>query len=130
MIRNENYAIYNGKEYSADFIEGEGIMLRSQDAKDIENGFENYQGYNKKILYIKIVDRNEVSEFYNESTYAIYKGFKFEAIDEKDNMVSIVAMTGDYRNWLSLGMKCIDKGVYQKWVQNSEVELKVVKEVL
>ncbi len=40
------------------------------------------------------------------------------------------AMTGDYRDWLSLGMDCIEKGVYQKWINKKEANLKIVKEQL
>jgi hypothetical protein len=39
-------------------------------------------------------------------------------------------MTGDYRDWLNLGMVCIDKGVYQKWIQKDEAEIKIIKEEL
>ena len=35
-------------------------------------------------------------------------------MEEKENRILIVTMTGDYWDWLKLGMECIDKGVYQK----------------
>jgi hypothetical protein len=31
-------------------------------------------------------------------------------------------MIGDYRVWPSLGMDCIDKGVYQKWINKNEAD--------
>ena len=72
----------------------------------------------------------EVEDYYRVKTKAIYAGFEFEVVEEKDNEISIVTMTGDYRNWLNLDMKCIDKGVYQKWIKKEEAEIKVKKEEL
>ena len=37
-------------------------------------------------------------------------------------------MIGDYRDWVRLGMKSIDIGVYQKWINKNEAEIKIVKE--
>lgn len=129
-MKKGRFAVYNGKEYSADFIKGKGIVLRSQNSSDIDMGFQKYDGYNKSIVAIKFVDRSELSEFYRLITKALYAGYEFEVIEEKDNMISIVAMTGDYRNWLNLGMECIDKGVYQKWIQKDEAQIKIIKEEL
>ena len=55
------------------------------------------------------------------------KGFEFEVVEEKEGEIFIVAITGDYRDWINLGMKCIDKGVYQKWIKKDEAEIKVIK---
>ena len=49
-------------------------------------------------------------------------------IDEKDEEISIVSMIGDYRMWKSMGMKIIDKGVYQKWIKKSEAEIELEKD--
>lgn len=127
-MNEERFAVYNKKVYSADYVKGKGMLLRSNDVKDIScNGFQRYDGYNKSIVAIKFVDRSEISEFYKIDIIAIYQGYKFEVMEEKENRVSIVTMTGDYRVWLKLGMKCIDKGVYQKWVNRDEVKLETVK---
>lgn len=129
-MKKGNFAIFEGKEYSADYIKGRGIVLRSGDEKDLNKGFQKYDGYNKEILCIKFVEKTEVSEFYRITTKAIYAGFEFEVMEEKGDEISIVAMTGDYRNWLNLDMKCIDKGVYQKWIKKEEAEIKIIKEEL
>lgn len=130
-MKKERFAVYHNKTYSADYIKGKGIVLRSKDRSDIDNNdFQKYDGYNKEIVAIKFVDKSEISEFYQLNTTALYSGYKFEVLEEKDAMVSIVAMTGDYRDWLNLGMKCIDKGVYQKWVNKDEVKIEIVKEQL
>ena len=61
---------------------------------------------------------------------AIYAGFMFDVIDEKENEISIATMSGNYRDWLDLEMQCIDKGVYQKWININDAEIKIVKEQL
>ena len=43
-------------------------------------------------------------------------------------MLSIVVMGGDCRGWKRLRMKCIEKYVYQKWINKNEAEVKIVKE--
>ncbi|WP_312503370.1 hypothetical protein [Lacrimispora sp.] len=122
-MKNGNYALYKGKEYSADYIKGKGMVLRSGNIEDIKNGFQMYDGYNKKIICIKFVDKAEVESFYRLRTKAIYGGYEFEVLEEKDHSISIVSNGGDYRNWLNLGMKCIDKGVYQKWINKEDAEI-------
>ena len=47
-----------------------------------------------------------------------------------EDKLSIVTMIGDYRDWVRLGMKSIDIGVYQKWINKNEAEVKIVKENL
>ena len=51
-------------------------------------------------------------------------------MDETEDKLSIVTMIGDYRDWVRLGMKSIDIGVYQKWINKNEAEVKIVKENL
>ena len=48
-------------------------------------------------------------------------------MDETEDKLSIVAMGGDCRGWKRLGMKCIEKYVYQKWINKNEAEIKIVK---
>ena len=129
-MKNGKYVIYKNKEYSADYIKGKGIVLRSYNAEDLDNGFQKYDGYNKEVVGIKFVEETEVTEFYRARTVAIHKGYEFEVVEEKNNEISIVAMTGDYRVWEEMGMKCIDKGVYQKWITKDEAEIKIIKENL
>ena len=49
-------------------------------------------------------------------------------MDETEDKLSIVTMIGDCREWKRLGMKCIEKYVYQKWINKNEAEIKIVKE--
>ena len=134
-MKDGKFAIYLGKEYTSGKNKDGKIILRSTNLNDIENGFEPcepflYKNYMEEIVCLKLVNRLEVDDYYRLRTKAIYSGYEFEVIEEKENMISIVAMTGDYRDWLDLGMVCIDKGVYQKWIRKDEAEIKIIKEEL
>ncbi len=128
-MRNTTFAIYNGSEYSAGIKADGSIVLRSNSISDENKGFWEKRIGNNKV-YIKYVQRNEVEEIYDKRFWATYKGYKFEVIDENAEQISIITMTGDYKNWLNLGMQCIDKGVYQKWINRDEAEMEIVKEQL
>ena len=133
MMKDGKYAIYLGKEYSAGEIEKGKIVLRSTDIEDVKNGFEPCKPFNiryveDKIVCIKFVNSSEITEYYILRTMAIYKGFEFQADEETEDMLSIVVMGGDCRGWKRLGMKSIDIGVYQKWINKNEAEVKIVKE--
>ena len=135
MMKDGEFAIYLGKEYSAGEIEKGKIVLRSTDIEDVKNGFEPCKPFNiryveDKIVCMKYVNSSEITEYYILRTMAIYKGFEFIVDEETEDMLSIVAMGGDSREWKRLGMKCIEKYVYQKWINKNEAEIKIVKENL
>ena len=105
MMKDGEFAIYLGKEYSAGEIEKGKIVLRSTDIEDVK-----------------------ITEYFRIRTMAFDKGFEFEIVEETEDKLSIVTMIGDYRDWVRLGMKSIDIGVYQKWINKNETEVKIVKE--
>ena len=72
-------------------------------------------------MYIKRVHRSELEEIYSITTYAEYEGIKFQAIKEDGDKILLSGVIGDYRVFESLGMKMVDKGVYEKWVDKSDV---------
>ena len=131
-MKDGEFAIYLGKEYSAGEIEKGKIVLRSTDIEDVKNGFEPCKPFNikyiqDKIVCFKYVNSSEITEYYRIRTIAIYKGFEFEVVEETEDKLSIVTMIGDCREWKRLGMKCIEKYVYQKWINKNEAEIKIVK---
>ena len=135
MMKDGKYAIYLGREYSAGETQEGKIVLRSTDIEDVKNGFEPCKPFNiryveDKIVCMKYVNSSEITEYYILRTMAIYKGFEFIVDEETEDMLSIVAMGGDSREWKRLGMKCIEKYVYQKWINKNEAEIKIVKENL
>ena len=129
------YAIYKGKKYSAGKVKNGKIILRSETLDDLENGFEKCEPFSFKnntslIVCTKLVDKKDITEFYKINTIAIYRGYEFEVIEQTDTSILIETMTGNYRKWLEFGMKCIDKGVYQKWVNKDSVVLEERKQNL
>lgn len=134
-MKNGKFAIYMGREYISGKNKDGKLVLRSTNIRDVENGFEEcepfmYKNCEKEIVCLKFVDRSDVEDYYSLKTKAIYAGYEFEVTEEKDDKLSIVAMTGDYKDWIELGMKCIEKGVYQKWININEAKLKIIKEQL
>ena len=134
-MKDGKYAIYLGREYSAGETQEGKIVLRSTDIEDVKNGFEPCKPFNiryveDKIVCMKYVNSSEITEYYILRTMASYKGFEFIVDEETEDMLSIVAMGGDCRGWKRLGMKCIEKYVYQKWINKNEAEIKIVKENL
>lgn len=131
----ENFAVYLGKEYISGKNKEGKLILRSTNLEDIKNGFVpcepfRYKNFSEQIVCLKFVNRSEVETYYKVSIKAKYAGYEFEVLEERDNEISIVAMTGNYRDWINLGMKCIDKGVYQKWISKKEAEIKIIKKEL
>ena len=132
MMKDGKYAIYLGNEYTAGETQEGKIVLRSTDIEDVKNGFEPCKPFNikyieDKIVCMKFVNSSEITEYYRIRTMAIYKGFEFQVDEETEDMLSIVAMGGDCSGWKRLGMKCIEKYVYQKWINKNEAEIKIVK---
>ncbi|RIW30398.1 hypothetical protein D3H55_16825 [Bacillus salacetis] len=126
-MKNNTFAIFNGKEYSAGIKADGRIILRSQDPKDELNGFIE-KSFNNKKIYVKYVSRNGIQEMYHKTIKAHYKGYVFEVVYQKDNIISIVTIVGDYKKWENIGMSTIDKGIYQKWVKKDDVLIDIDKE--
>ena len=129
------FAVYLGKEYTSGKNKEGKIILRSTDIKDVKYGFEPckpfiFKNCKETIVCLKFVNSSEVEEYYRLRTKAFYAGFEFDVVDEKDDKISIVSMSGDYRDWLNLGMQCIDKGVYQKWIEKDKAKIEIIKENL
>ena len=133
FMKDGEFAIYLGKEYSAGETQEGKIVLRSTDIEYVKNGFEPCKPFNiryveDKIVCMKFVNSSEITEYYILRTMVIYKGFDFEIVEETEDKLSIVTMIGDCREWKRLGMKCIERYVYQKWINKNEAEIKIVKE--
>ena len=127
-----DYAVYRGTEYTSGKVKGK-LILRSTDLKDVEKGFEicnpfHISDCDEDIVCIKYVERSEVESYYMLRTFAYYNGYKFAVMGEKDDMILITSIGGDYREWLNLGMERIDKFYCQKWIKKSEAEIVVERE--
>lgn len=129
-MRNNLWVIYKGKEYSASLCQDGSIILCSGEESDINYGFTKYNGVNKSIKCFKYVLKSEVEEIYRKNIKAQYLGYEFLVIDEVESKILICTINGDYNIWLKLGMECVDKRVYQKWIDKNEAVVKIEKEKL
>lgn len=127
-MKGNIFAIYKGKEYQAAVRADGNIILRSNDENDISNGFIENNGINKSVKCYKYVLKSELDEIYRKNIKVEYGGYEFSVIDERDDMLLICTMTGNYQVWLQLGMERVDKGVYQKWVEKKYLKVKIEKE--
>lgn len=109
------FAIYMGNEYEVGLKEDGSFILRSQNSKDLANGFTLYKG----VIYIKVVQRSELEEVYKIRNYATYQGYKFGV--EKEDGDKLLLHTGDYTIYQKLNLEMVDRGVYNKWVSKNDV---------
>ena len=127
-MKSNIFATYKGKEYQAGIRADGSIILRSNNENDISNGFTKNNGVNKSIKCYKYVLKSEIDEIYRKNIRAEYSGYEFSVIDERDEMLLICTMTGNYQVWAQLGMVSVDKGIYQKWVEKKYLIVKTEKE--
>lgn len=132
-MKDDFFAVYQGKEYTSGIDRNGKVFLRSTDIEDLDKGFEKcepfkYEKEEKLVVCGKWVDPQEIEKYYRAYTVAHYRGFDFAVVDENEREVLILASGGDYRNWQNLEMTCIDRLVYQKWVNKSEVEMEIIEE--
>ena len=123
-MKSNIFAIYKGKEYQAGMRADGSVILRSNDEKDINDGFINNTGINKSVKCYKYVLKSELDEIYRKNIKAEYNGYEFSVIDQNDDMLLISTMTGNYKVWLQLGRESVDKGVYQNWVDKKHLIIK------
>ncbi len=117
MIR----AVYNGVEYAAARqINEEEVCLVSKDCKTLEIGFEEKR-ICEFVVYNKIVLRKELESFFERKVYAEYKGYPFVVLDENEK--GEILIVNNFENLPiceKLGMKRIDKYVYEMWIPKKE----------
>jgi hypothetical protein len=129
-MKNGTFALYMGKEYEAGRMPDGKIVLRSDDPKDEKNGFALYQR-GGIIKYIKSVEKREVEELYKITLAAKYKGYECFIIDQKDDRLLIHTTNMLHESSLELGMeRAVDKGIYEKWINKEEADIRVDKEIL
>lgn len=135
-MKDGTYAIYQGKQYSSGRMKDGSLILRSMDIGDVDKGFRVCEPFfyknreDEKIVCVKYVDRSDVDEYYQVWTHVGYAGFEFGVLTEKDDEIYIVSLGGDSANWKNLGMTCINKGEYAKWIRKDEAVIKTFRKNL
>ena len=76
-----------------------------------------------------MISMKKNTKYHNKNIKAQYLGYEFLIVDEIESRILICTMNGDYNIWLKLGMKYVDKMIYQKWIDKNEVVVKIEKEI-
>ncbi len=89
MIKRGIYCIYNSIEYSFDKVIGDKVLITSYDRNDLNNGFvcNLNENFIKKYGFYcqKEVLKSEITEAYEITPYANYKGFTFDVYGPNEN---------------------------------------------
>lgn len=130
LLKDDFYAIYNGKEYRVSEQDGYARLV-SNDPVDLNLGFsEKNIGENlKSRIFVKLVSPPEVCEVYDISTYALYKGFEFPVIGKNDQ--GYILFSGGYSELMDkLEFSRTDKYGYEKIVEEENLDLIYEKKTL
>lgn len=125
-MKENIYALYKGTEYEAGIINDQEVVLRSNNPADLNKGFILYKG----IKYIKNLNRSELTDLYKKYYIAQYKNYEFIILEDVVDNVLICATNMDYQICEGLGMDIVDRGVYQKWVNKNEVQIKISRKLI
>lgn len=122
---NKRCATYKGKTYSASLRIDGSVMLRSTNEIDIKNGFQPNNNKGSQYKCFKIVPRSDISELYDIVDRIEYKGYVGEILEEQGNQIFIEIdnLLEDEAQTLKMDY-ATDKGIYVKWVNKSEVQIK------
>lgn len=121
-MRNDFYAMYQNKEYSAGFKNDGRIVLRSKDMEDVGRGFE-YRP-NADWSYIKYIDRRDLESLYRVHIHVKYKGHDGYFVTENGDqvLITINGLWPDTAKELEMD-RTTDNGIYEKWIDKDKVEM-------
>ncbi len=122
-MKNGTFAIYMGKEYEVGYKD-DYLILYSDDPEK-EKGFRPVETCTH---YIKYVKHEDVDELYKLDTMARYKGYDAEVMEEKEDKILILIDNITAKTSEELGMdRAYDNGMYLKWINKDEADIRVEK---
>ena len=123
----KTWANYNGILYSATMWSEDEVKIRTHD-KNEATGFEEKKYPDGHSVYIKIVDKSELEELYDEYEYGTWKGMEFVIDGGTETTHTIwfdfhdyIAQADKIQKCESYGMEKYDRNVYVKSVPKSEI---------
>lgn len=121
-LRNDTYTTYLKKEYRVWNNQGLANLV-SNDESDLSNGFIEYDpdGNNNPRIFIKMVPPSEIGDVYENSTFAIYKGFEFYVLNEYDGKYTLSTIDKVFVE--KLGFFQYEFGVFHKEVSKEDLDL-------
>jgi len=117
-MRDDTYAIYQGKEYSASYGKDDTMCLHSYDGSDTANGFVLCE----KDHYIKEVPRSALDKLYEIRTRTNYLQVKCGILRQEGERLLLYPLGGDGLLYSKLGFEQVNKGEYLIWVNRKDVE--------
>jgi hypothetical protein len=119
MGRNASYGIYKNKEYRIIDEKFFKIMISSYDPNDLQDGFK-LDADPSNETFVKWVARKKITTAYSINTFCRYQGYQFGSI--KSDRDKYLILGGNERLCKELQFSMVDRGVYEKWVEQSELE--------
>ena len=120
-MRDTTTAIYNKRIYDASIKLDGTVTLISYDKADEQNGFSSYKG----VAYIKNVHRSDLTDLFKTVSKVEYMGHTGNILEEQGDkiLIEIDNLLEDEAQALQMDY-ATDKGIYVKWVNKSEVQIK------
>jgi hypothetical protein len=115
-MENGIFARYKGIEYKAN-RRGNKIILISENEKEIDKGF---QWDSISQVYVLLVDKSELDQFYTKTLCCNYAGDTFIIADEQGDNYLLISGPRSYL-LTELGFIETDRGEFQKWVNKNDV---------
>jgi hypothetical protein len=116
-FKDDLFALYKGKEYRLAISKDKELRLVSSDVSDLEIGFfERSPG-----LYVLNVKKEDLESYYRVSTSVRYKGFDFGIWSTEGDKI-LISRDCDWHLAQKLGLEPSDKGIYEKWVKEEDLE--------
>lgn len=124
------YAVFNGKKYEACFVKSDRVTFQDEKLVEIyskepveEDGFEKY-GFGKYLCYKKIVDIEELSEFYNIKEVCDYMGQTFPIVRKDGDTIRIFTQDPSFE---TKGFIQDGRDGFVKEIQVSDAMIRYVK---
>jgi len=122
-MRNRTYTLYKGiqVELGRDMSNNFKLIYRGSSCP-----FTDFVKFfsldaNGSEVFSKVIYHNEeITNAFSVTTYALYKGFKFQVSNKKNEIFQLT--TGDENAYRQLDLEFIDRGYYLKWVHKSDIE--------
>lgn len=119
-FRDDHFAIYRGNEYRLGVGKEYDLKLYSENPEDLQIGFKPI----REDLFALPVKKEDLSSYYRIATIALYKGLEFGVMTAKGDKVLITTSgVGWSRKFIEeLGLEQVDLGVYEKWVDEKDLD--------
>ncbi len=115
-LRNKVYTLYNSAEVELSENDDKSYHLISRNGIRPDSRFQEYQ--DGEGIFIKDVDRNEITNAFSVETFASYQGITWQ-VDRKDSDRFRLSTGSDPK---LPDVKMVSQGWYELWVNQESIE--------